>query len=835
MDVDQLIEALSLEEKVALLAGADVWSTATIDRLAIPSVTFSDGPHGVRGTKFFNGKPACLLPSATAMGATFDSELLESVGRLLGSEARSRNIQGLLAPTVCIQRSPLIGRGFEAFAEDPLLSGLLASAYINGVQKQGVGCILKHYAAHDQSSMSIEDSIRVSDRTLREVHLLPFQIAVKKSNPWGIMAAYQKVNGFHASEHDCLLQQVLRKEWGWNGLTMSDWFGTYSTSEAVNAGLDLEMPGPTKWRGDRLSWAVLSRKVSTSTLDERVKNVLEYVKRAVNTDIPRDASVTDEIATSMPVARKVSADSIVLLKNEEQILPLTNTKGKRFGLIGSGFHYPAIAGGGSADLTPYYVSTPYDAMVEEVGEENITYEVGCYTHRFSPLLSQDLYLPDSHETGLLCEWFSEDPTIQSCSVLTSVTTKQSGMFFSDNFPKDFPSLWWLKIRTTYKAKKSMTFRFGLCVGGLAKMSVNGTQVIDLWTSQPEKTDDTPFFNSMSMEKFADIDVEEGQQYNIEILMKNEAYGVSVGATPAGGIRLGGCEVFDEAEAMNRAINVAKTVDIPIVIAGTGSDWEYEAADRPSLDLPGRANDLVQAVLSANPNTIVITQSGLPITMPWINEARTLVHAWFGGQETGHAMTDVLFGRINPSGRLPITFPVRMEDNPAYLTFGKSDCELYYGEGVFVGYRYYEKLDRPPLFYFGFGLSYTEFEYTNLNVPLEYEPNPDFVMTVSVDVQNVGLSDGAEVVQIYVSDEKSSVIRPKKELKAYRKVSLPAGRKLSVELHIDKYAVSFWCERTSEWIAEAGRFDVIIGRSADPRDEIHRSSFDLSKTFRWSGI
>lgn len=311
------------------------------------------------------------------MGATFDKSLIHRIGKLLGQESLAKNAQVLLAPTVCLQRSPLIGRGFEAFGEDPILSGTLASSYINGLQSLGVGAALKHYAAHDQSPMSIEDSIRMSERTLREVHLLPFQIAVKSSNPWAIMTAYHKINGKHASENGVILD-ILRKGWAWKGCVMSDWYGTYSTSEAINAGLDLEMPGPTRFRGQLLSWLVLSRKVSEKALDEAVRNVLGLVDR-VDLSQRQEEVRNNDNEESRKVCRDVAAESIVLLKNERKILPLKREKsGVKYGLIGDHFLNPAVSGGGSADLTPYYVSTPFDAFVKAVGEENVSYEVGAY-------------------------------------------------------------------------------------------------------------------------------------------------------------------------------------------------------------------------------------------------------------------------------------------------------------------------------------------------------------------------------------------------------------------------------------------------------------------------
>lgn len=320
------------------------------------------------------------------MGATFDPELMHSVGELLAAEAKEKECHAILAPTVCLQRSPLIGRGFEAFGEDPILSGTMASSYVNGVQKHGVAVSIKHYAAHDQSSMSIEDSIRVAERTMREMHMLPFQLAVKHANPWSFMMGYHRINGTHCSEDPWLIDTILRKEWGWDGLVMSDWFGTYSTAEAVNAGLDLEMPGPTKWRGPLLTWSVICRKVREKTIDERVCNLLRLINKVQPAlDYKAGSAQEGDTQEKRELCREVSRSSIVLLKNEKGVLPLDPEVKRSYGLIGPGVSNPAVSGGGSADLNPYYVSKPIDAIKAVVGEENIKTAIGCYSMLLLPL------------------------------------------------------------------------------------------------------------------------------------------------------------------------------------------------------------------------------------------------------------------------------------------------------------------------------------------------------------------------------------------------------------------------------------------------------------------
>lgn len=432
LNVDQVLSDLTLDEKVKLLAGRDTWGTFAVERLNVPSLTVGCCRARTRcldvvltliqtdnrwttwrkrhvlfqwrkSNTFvlcrravvtdFSQPPGALLPSATAMGATFDTKLMRSVGKMLATEVKEKECQILLAPTVCLQRSPLIGRGFEAFGEDPILSGLLASEYINGVQQEGVAASIKHYAVHDQSSQSNEDDVRAAERTLRETHLLPFQLAVKHANPWSFMSSYHRINGVLTSEDPWLNTQLLRQEWGWDGLVMSDWGGTYSTAEAVNAGLDLEMPGPTRWRGERLHLSIVSRKVKKSTIDERVRNMLNIINKvrpAFEYQTSGDKTKGGDTLEKRELCREVARSSIVLLKNEKNILPLDPTAQQTYGLIGPGVTNPAVSGGGSANLVPYYVSKPLQAIQGLVGKDRVKTAIGCYCE---PSSSLTLFFP----------------------------------------------------------------------------------------------------------------------------------------------------------------------------------------------------------------------------------------------------------------------------------------------------------------------------------------------------------------------------------------------------------------------------------------------------------
>ncbi|KAF4212262.1 hypothetical protein CNMCM5878_001480 [Aspergillus fumigatiaffinis] len=839
IDVDRVLAELTIHEKIQLLSGKDTWRTAGIDRLNIPSITTTDGPLGARGVSFFNGPPGMLLPCATAMGATFDRDLIARAGKMLGRETREKGCQILLAPTVCLQRSPLIGRGFEAFGEDPWLSGTLAADYINGVQSEGVGCAIKHYAAHNQSSDPHDDSVWASERTLREVHLLPFQIATRQSNPWTYMTSYHRINGVHTSEDPWLINQILRHDWKWDGLVMSDWFGMCSTAGSLNAGLDLEMPGPTRWRGPLLLWSFLAGKVKLRTIDFAVRNLLNLINRvqpSLEPLNPLDVAVGDT-PEKRELCRRIAAESIVLLKNERNILPLDAKSGRKtYGLIGPGALYPAVSGGGSADLLSYYVSKPLDALKELVGAENVTANVGCYGHLFSPLLEECVTVPGTSQPGYYLEYFMQEPESSgTIKPLVTTTTTQAQMYFADNLPEGISEGYWVRVSTTYTAEETGMIQLGLCVLGKGRLYIDGAEKIDLFTSQPEKTLQTPMFNQSSMEGTTILDTKKGQKYQIVVLLQNEQLTPGVGALNAGGLRIGCCEHFDPAAKLSEAVELARSVDYPIIIAGLNADWESEGMDRKSLALAPQVDQLFEAVLAADPNTIIVTQAGCPIALPWVDSAKTLVHAWYGGQETGNAIMDVLFGKVNPSGRISVTFPKRLEDTPAFLSFGKVDKMLHYGESVFIGHRYHEKLQNPPLFYFGYGLSYTTFAYCDLKVPKNVDLANQNTFEVSVKVQNTGTRDGSEVIQVYVSDLTSSVQRPARELKGYSKVHISAGGTVEVAITLDKYALSFYSQEHAQWLAEKGTFEIIIATSADPKDEILRQPFELVADYLWSGL
>lgn len=680
--------------------GKDFWHTQPLERFNVPSIRTSDGPNGVRGTKFFGGVPAACLPCGTGLASTWDIELLHQAGTLIGEECLAKGAACWLGPTINIQRSPLGGRGFESFSEDPYLSGKLAGSYINGVQSKGVVATLKHYVANDQEHERIAVDARVSERALREIYLLPFQIAIADSSPGAIMTAYNKVNGTHVSENQRLLQDILRNEWGWKGLVMSDWFGTYSTAEALNAGLDLEMPGPSRWRAGIANLAVSSKKVTDETINDRVRNVLEFVQRAskaktspieTGRDLPEDRKLN----------RQLASDSVVVLKNDAGVLPLSKDI-KQIALIGPSLKNVAFCGGGSASLEPYYTVSPYQGIIDKLGADAIVhYEIGAYAHALLPTLGEDLTTPDG-KPGALISFYAEPPSVPGREVIDQLAIRDTFFQLMDYRHPRLETLYYATVEGLFLAPSTGTFDFGITVYGSGNLYIDDELIINNTDIQRPGTS---FFNKGTAEETGAIDLVAGKTYRLRLdyasSPTSKVLKPGVVAFPGGAGRIGCARQIDEAEHIARAVALARANAHTVLCVGLSKDWESEGFDRPDMELPGSIGRLIGAVVAANPRAVVVTQSGTPVNMlPWADEATSMVHAWYGGNETGNGIADVLFGDVNPSGRLPLSFPRRNQDNPAFLNFRSEGGRVIYGEDVYVGYRYYEKVETDVLFPFG---------------------------------------------------------------------------------------------------------------------------------------
>ncbi|KAF7563210.1 hypothetical protein G7046_g920 [Stylonectria norvegica] len=830
INVEEVLKKLTLADKVDLLAGIDFWHTKALPEHGVPSLRLSDGPNGVRGTKFFNGVPAACFPCGTGLGATFNQELLEEAGKKMGEEAIAKSAHVILGPTINMQRSPLGGRGFESIGEDPFLAGLGSAALIRGIQSTGVQATIKHFVCNDQEHKRQNVQSIVTERALREIYALPFQIAVRDSQPAAFMTAYNGVNGIFCSENPKLLDDMLRKEWGWDGLVMSDWYGTYTTTDAAKAGLDLEMPGPPRFRGETLKFSASTGKIWGHEIDNRAREVLKLVKKCAASGVkengPEEAKDTPETAALL---RKIGNESIVLLKNDNNVLPLA--KDKRTLIIGPNAKTATYHGGGSASLLAYYAVTPYDGISKKL-ESSPAYAIGAYTHKLLPLLGTQTQSLDG-KLGMSWRVYREAPGTPSREAVETLCFTKTEMLLVDyNNPK-VENLWYADLEGSFVAEEDCSYEFGVIVCGTAKLFVNGKPVVDNATKQYPGD---AFFGCASREERGTITLKKGETYNVKVEFASapsftlQMESVIAGA---GALRIGGCKVIDDEEEIKKAVQLAKDHDQVIICAGLNADWETEGSDRASMKLPGVLDQLISQVSAVNPKTAVVMQTGTPEEMPWIDEVPAVLQAWYGGNETGNCIADVLFGDYNPSGKLSLSFPKRLQDVPAFLNFRTEAGRTLYGEDIYLGYRYYEFAEREVNFAFGHGLSYTTFSFSDLSVASE-----DGMLSVSLKVQNTGTNKGAEVAQLYVQPKQpAKVNRPIKELKGFAKVSLEAGETKTVVIEeLEKYAAAYFDEERSQWCVEAGEYEVIVSNSSVVDEgKAVKGSFKVAESYWWSGL
>jgi len=823
--IEELLSQMTLEEKVSLLAGSGMWYTTPVERLGIPALKVTDGPNGARGSSFAGDMTSACFPVGIALAATWNTELVKRVGEALGEEARTKGAHILLAPTVNIHRSPLNGRNFECYSEDPYLSARMAVAYIQGLQSRGVGACIKHYVCNDSEFQRNTLSSEVDERTLREIYLPPFKAAVREARTWAVMAAYNRVNGIYASEHPYLLTDILRREWGFEGIVMSDWFGSRSTIASVQAGLDLEMPGPPRWRGEKLLQAVRDGEVEEAAIDECVRRLLGIILTSGASGHPEERP---EQAVDRPqhraLARQAAAEGIVLLKNEGGILPLDIGKIRSLAIIGPNAKVARIMGGGSSRVNPHYAVTPFEGIVERVGDAvDIGYELGCTNHKLPPLLDPSWLTPaqGAGDTGLTVEYF-DNPDLSGAPVRTARIARTELFWVGEVAPQVNAQRFSARLSGVLTAPKTGRYTFSLVSAGLSRLLIDSEEVIDNWTRQ---TPGEAYFGAGSTEVLAEQEMTAGQRYELTV-----EYSKPEGASPLAALRLG-CLPPMASDALERAAALAARSDVALVFVGLSDEWESEGFDRPDMELVGEQVALIERVAAANERTVVVLNTGSPISMGWLDQVAAVVQAWYPGQECGHAIADVLFGDVNPSGRLPQTFPRRLEDNPAYINYPGENDKALYGERLFVGYRYYDKKRIKPLFPFGFGLSYTHFQYGDLRLSAT-EIGPEDTLEVSVEVTNVGDRAGKEVVQLYVRDVESSLMRPEKELKGFAKVSLEPGQTRRVTLTLDREALAYYDDLAHQWVAEAGEFEVLVGSSS--RDIRATANFMLKASSAFGG-
>ncbi len=815
--VEEWLAQMTLEEKASMTAGSDMWHSTGVERLGIPPFKVTDGPNGARGSRWDGKITAACFPCGVCLAATWNPDLVHRIGAALGEETKTKGAHILLAPTVNIHRSPLAGRNFECYSEDPYLTARIAVGYIQGVQSQGVGACVKHLVCNDSEFERTSISSEVRERALREIYLPPFEAAVREAEVWAVMAAYNKLNGTYCTEHARLLREILKEEWGFAGIVISDWTATKSTVPAANAGLDLEMPGPARFLGANLVAAVREGEVSEEVLDDKVRRLLRIVLKSGVVEHPEEPERAVDKPEHRALIREAAGEGIVLLKNEGSLLPLDEGRIKRIAVIGPNARVARIMGGGSAQVAPHYAVSPLEGIQRRCGDAiQVEYELGCTNHRGTPLIEPGWLTPATGEgRGLTCEYFN-NLDLEGEPVLTDVVRNLRLMWIGEFAPEVNHEQFSARLRGTFTPPETGVYTFSLVSAGLSRLYINGQEVVDNWT---EQTPGEAFFGAGSQEKTGQIELTAGQRYEITVEYSKR------GAMFLGGLAVG-CLPPVVGDPIERAARLAARSDVALLFIGTNEEWESEGFDRTDMRLPGQQDELVERVVAANPNTVVILNTGAPVTMDWLDRVPAVLEAWFPGQECGNAIADVLFGDVNPSGKLPTTFPKRLEDNPAYINYPGERGQVFYGEGIFVSYRYYDKKRIEPLFPFGHGLSYTTFAYEDLRLSTS-EIEPDQTLQVSITVANTGQRAGKEVVQLYVRDVEASVMRPEKELKGFQKVALAPGERKTVTFTLDARALAFYDPEQGAWVAEAGEFEVLVGSSS--RDIRARGAFALRST------
>ena len=795
-DIERLVGAMSLDEKCSLTAGASMWYLPPVERLGIGALKVSDGPSGVRGDSLI-GRRSLSLPCGMAVGSTWNPVLVERLGEVLAAEARSKGVHVLLGPTVCIPRTPLAGRTFESFSEDPLLTARLAVAYVKGVQGAGVACCIKHYACNDQEHERMTISAEVSERTLREIHLVAFEQAVREAGVWSVMTAYNKVNGTYCGEQPDLINGILRGEWRFDGLVMSDWFGTHSTAPAVRAGLDLEMPGPPAWFGPSLAAAVRDGLVDETVVDDQVRHVLRLMDRVGvldGTAPVRSEEQEQDDPGRRAVARAVAAEGTVLLVNDG-LLPLGPAGVSSVAVIGPNAGQLAM-GGGSSEVTPHRRRSVADALAERLPDATIRSEVGCRIDRGLPAI--DLRLVNGEQ--FMVEYFDNagpPATTGAAAVAAELAHTARILWIGPPQPGLEVGRCAVRIRGIFTPDVSGRWRLGLESAGRSVLRIDGVVVVD--NSEPERGEG--FYGAGSQLVEAEHPFEAGRSYELAV----DVWPRST-SSPILGVRIGAARP-DLGDEFERAVAAAGSADVALVVVGSNGQWESEGHDRPDLSLPGRQRELVEAVIAANSRTVVVVNAGSPVEMPWAGGAAAVLMTWYPGEEGADALADILVGTAEPTGRLPVTFPVRVEDGPtggSRARYPGTDGTVRYEEGVLVGYRHYETAGVAPLFAFGHGLSYGAIVYDQVEITSE---------SVTVRLTNEGVRRGTEVVQVYLRALDPRVTRPDRELVGFVKVGVEAGQQESVEVELTAAAFRYWDVGTHAWRADAGSYEVLVGSSS----------------------
>jgi beta-glucosidase len=804
--IDALLGQMELGEKVAMASGSGLWYSTPVERLGIPAFKMSDGPNGVRGEARGSGVTSTCFPVGVALGASWDPDLLSEVGKALAAEARAKGVDVLLGPTINLQRTPLAGRNFECYAEDPHLTAELALAYTRGVQGRGVAVCLKHFVCNDSEFERHSISSVVDARTLREVYLRPFERVIREAGAWTVMSAYNRLNGEYCSANRWLLTDVLREQWGFDGVVISDWGGTADTAGPAVAGLDLEMPGPGRFMGERLQAAVDAGEVDEAHLDAKVRNQLRLMLRTGRLDDPEHRpEASGDAPAHRALAHRAAIAGTVLLKNDRDTLPLSGVR--RLALIGPNAVEPQIQGGGSSGVSPHFVDDPETALREALPGVDVQVSRGCRAHRYLPVLPMDQCRTgaDADRAGLEASFHAGFEFAGEPVALTH--PRRSNLVFFGNFNDAVPEEFSAVLRTWFTPKVDGEHRFSLLTAGRARLSVDGVPVVDDWEAW---TPGESYFGNGGVEQFGTVELRAGEAVLVEVHYSRE--GTRRGAPSLSGVRIGMLEP-EPFDLLTDALDVARDAEAAVVVVGLNSEWETEGVDRVDMGLPGPQVELVRRVLAVNPNTVVVINAGSPVdTSAFRYDARAILQVWYPGQAFGRALADVLAGAEEPGGRLPMSVPDRLEDHPAFLDYPGEFGEVRYGEGVFIGHRGFRARDVAPAYPFGHGLGYTRFDLGSTVAKLEGD-----VVRVLTQLHNIGARAGSTVLQVYFSGPGEVARRAPGELCAFRRVHLDAGTHCEVEFEIPLERFAYFDPRAECFRTEAGPTRLAVGfSSADLR-------------------
>ena len=786
--VAEVVDQMTLEEKVSLLAGANSMTLNGVARLGLPSIGMTDGPTGVRSP---DGRPATVFPVGVAVASTWNTELAAEVGAAIADEARAYGASVLLAPTVNIVRTPRWGRNFETYSEDPYLSGEIGLGYTRGAQSRGIGVSVKHYAANNQETNRFTVDSIVDERVMREIYLPAFERVVKDGKPWSVMASYNKLNGTYAAESPWLLTDVLRTDWGYDGVVVSDWGATHSTAPAVKAGLDLEMPGPPVHFGDKLLAAAKGDAQTQAAIDTAAGRMVRMIVRADMADAPTGSGAVGG-AEHQEIARRAAEEAIVLMRNTG-VLPL-DPGIRTLAVIGPNADVVRIQGGGSSAVQPFEaLKTPLAALREALPGVNIVFERGVDNEETPPPARPEDFSPtrERTETGLTATYYASKDWSGPPTKTERVTEYQkriagnvAGLQATGYASMRWEGFFWPQTTGRHE--------FSVRGTGSAIVYLDAKQVLDRAT--PSMQDNRDVIGFAVPRRTAGVDLEAGKPYAVRI-------DYVTGNTPYEALSFG---VRMPQPNFNAAIAAARGADAAIVIVGSGAATEGEGYDRGHINLPGEQDRLVASVAAANPKTVVVVNSGGPMTMPWKDTTPAILQMWLPGQAGPDALADIIFGRVNPSGKLPVTFPARSEDDAIDLASKASA----YAEGLLVGYRGYDARGVEPLFPFGHGLSYTTFDYNGLKASVDRGSTH-----VEVEVRNIGARAGKEVVQVYVAPLNRPENEAPRQLRAFTKVDLGVGEAEWVSLNLPPRAFAVYDVAAGGWIVRPGAYKIEVGSSS----------------------